>query len=101
MDAYIALGVLAKAIVFYNPMNGHVTRAKTDQQGRVRIQLKSGESIIMRTFDDASAIVQLPTHKYLVPVTGKETVLTHWTLTFRDAAPDPITQTYQMDGNPQ
>lgn len=101
VDAYIALGVPTKGIVFYNPMNGYVTRAKTDQQGRVRIQLKSGESIIMRTFDDASAIAQLPTHKYLVPVAGKETALTHWTLTFRDAAPVPITQTFQMDGDSQ
>ena len=47
VDSYVELGVRTAAAAFYNPMNGNITRAKVDDQGRVRIQLQSGESIFL------------------------------------------------------
>ena len=96
VDAYVSLGVQAKSVVFYNPMNGQITQAKTDAKGRVWLQLKSGESIILRTFTQPSTASIAP-HRYLKPTAAIQPV-EQWTLTFRDAAPVPIQKTYQMPG---
>jgi hypothetical protein len=62
VDAFVALGVDLADAVFYNPMTGEVTRPQL-REGRVRLQLSSGESIILRTFAHA-AHAQAPQHPY-------------------------------------
>ena len=102
IDAFISLGVKAKAVAFYNPMNGGIDLAKTDAQGRVRVQLRSGESIIIRTFTQGTAEALAP-HRYLKPQdskTAKPQSLTGWTLTFDNAAPQPIGQIFLMPEEP-
>lgn len=97
VDAYVALGVQAKTVVFYNPMNGQISQAKTDAKGRVRLQLKSGESIILRTFAQ-----DVPTginpHRYYKPIPSAQLPIRDWTLTFADAAPVAISKTYELPG---
>ncbi len=100
IDTYVTLGVKAKQVVFYNPMNGQIDLAKTDAQGRVRLQLKSGESIILRTFTDGTP-AQLKVHKYLKPKNESAMQLVDWTLSFKESAPVKITQTYSMKGSPK
>ena len=97
VDAYVALGVQPKSVVFYNPMNGQISQAKTDAKGRVHLQLKSGESIILRTFTQALT-ASIPPHRYLKSLNTAPRPLENWTLTFRDAAPVPIQKTYQIPG---
>ena len=53
VDQYVQLGVDFADAVFYNPMTGAVTRPEATD-GKVRLQLASGESIILRTSRDAS-----------------------------------------------
>ena len=60
VDAFVALGVDASDALFYNPMTGEVTRPEL-REGRVRLQLSSGESIILRTFAHAA---DAPRHAY-------------------------------------
>ena len=60
VDASVALGVDASDALFYNPMTGEVTRPEL-REGRVRLQLSSGESIILRTFAHAA---DAPRHAY-------------------------------------
>ncbi len=50
VDEWIALGRHADEAMFFNPMNGEITRAalrNTDGKSSVRLQLASGESIIL------------------------------------------------------
>ena len=99
VDSYVELGVKAAEALFYNPMNGNITRAKMDEQGRVRIQLRSGESILLRTFRAAQPHnrTTLQPHPYYNCLDYRATKLTNWTLTFKEAAPTPITKTWTMD----
>ncbi len=100
IDTYVTLGVKAKQVVFYNPMNGQIDLAKTDAQGRVRLQLKSGESVILRTFAEGTS-AQLKPHKYLKPKNESAMQLVDWTLSFKESAPVKITQTYSVKGSPK
>lgn len=63
VDAFVALGVDLADAVFYNPMTGEVTRPQL-REGRVRLQLSSGESIILRTFAGAAPHAATPQHPY-------------------------------------
>jgi hypothetical protein len=59
-DAWIPLSVQAKSVMIYNPMNGESGKALTrtvNGNTEVHIQLKSGESLILKTFtkDDVQA----------------------------------------------
>lgn len=100
IDAFIPLGVSAKTVVFYNPMNGQIDLAKTDAQGRVRIQLQSGESIILRTYTNGTN-ESLKPHKYLKSHAVQAKSLMGWTLAFKEAAPVKIDKTYKMEGAPK
>lgn len=100
IDAFVTLGVPTKAAVFYNPMNGQIDLAKSDAHGRVRLQLKSGESIIIRTYTNGTT-AQLKPHKYLKPQNASAMNLSDWVLSFKESAPVKITQTYTMKGDPK
>ncbi|MBQ9361792.1 MAG: glycosyl hydrolase family 2 [Bacteroidaceae bacterium] len=122
VDSYVELGVKAADALFYNPMNGDITRAKMDMQGRVRIQLRSGESILLRTFTGPSpnpslyggerrpdglpphyggglgrGSVEVLAHSYYNCLDYRAGKLTNWTLSFKEAAPTPITKTWTMN----
>ena len=63
VDAFVSLGVDLADAVFYNPMTGEITRPEL-RDGKVRLQLASGESIILRTFADAASHAKMPLHPY-------------------------------------
>ena len=100
IDAFVTLGVKANQVVFYNPMNGLIDLAKTDEKGRVKVQLKSGESIIIRTFTGGTEETLKP-HKYLNPQHESTMELQDWTLSFKESSPVEITQSYHMKGAPK
>ncbi len=99
VDAYVELGTAFKAAALYDPMTGSIGQAKVDGQGRVRLQLKSGESIIVRTYDGdaAASLSKLRTYRYYDALEYRATTLKKWTLRFKDAAPVAISKTYTMD----
>ncbi len=103
VDCNVPLGVRASAAVFYNPMTGDVTRAKIDPYGNTHIQLYSGESIILRTFDNEEDMLaecpKLIDYKYLDILEVRAVALDgSWFLSFKDAQPIPITKKYRFNG---
>ena len=79
VDDYVNLGVTFADAEFYNPMTGEVTRPEL--RGRsLRLQLASGESIILRTYRQEGQS-KAEAHHYL-NATVKELELKNWVLTF-------------------
>lgn len=104
VDDVITLGRRCAGAIFYNPMNGDVSKAEVNSQGRLLLQLKSGESIIVRTFDQLDDYEKfladnpkIHPHKYYNALEMRATVLKGWTLTFRESAPKKIEKTFKMD----
>ena len=103
---YQELAVPFKDALWFNPLNGEVTRARIED-GKIQIELRSGESMILQTFDEAistalpyrsvcpasicevinGAFVDHEIHK---PVKGP------WKLNFIEEAPK-VGNTYQLD----
>ncbi len=98
IDEWITMGKKAKFATFYQPMNGDVRtagiRQNTDGMSEVRMQLKSGESIILYLSDtDNSHLIPYSYMNY-----ASETIqeLNGWTLRFTASAPTSIHKTYKM-----
>lgn len=82
IDALIPLGVNDPEALFYNPMTGDITHPKL-QDGKVRIQLSSGESILLRTYADSRhpSVAKASQHSYRGAVL-QDLQLLQWELTF-------------------
>ena len=103
---YQELAVPFKDALWFNPLNGEVTRAKIED-GKIRIALRSGESMILQTFDR-----EVPTdlsYRNAEPYAVCEAIdgnfVEHevykaipgpWTLSFIEEAPK-VEKTYQLD----
>ncbi len=103
---YQQLAVPFKDALWFNPLNGEITRAKF-KDGKIQIELRSGESMILQTFDDAVP-TDLPyriTAPYSICETATDGFVEHeihkaidgpWTLSFTEEAPK-VDKTYQLD----
>ena len=94
IDGFIQLGVNFNDAVIYNPMNGNIGKAQV-KDGKVRLQLASGESLVLRTFDKDSDIKQQYTYYDLAQSNAIE--VKHWTLSFPIAQPEPIEKIFKME----
>ncbi len=100
VDEWVTLVVPAQDAVFYNPMNGKVTRAAVrdiDGSRQIRLQLASGESVILRTYSQKNAPEQLAQHKYLDALSHSLALDGKWTLRFIESAPVEIKKKYKMN----
>lgn len=104
VDSYISLGVYFESAVIYNPLTGEIGKAQTDGR-KVRLQLASGESLILRTYTDATAMpaescdeggINGKSYTYYESPTERIS-LKGWNLTFPDAAPKAISKRFKMD----
>lgn len=92
VDEYVSLSVAFKSVALFNPMNGDIYQGDV-KDGKVRLQLKSGESIIVQTFSEE------------LPIDGKKKLsrivdfkdLTNqpWSLHFVESEPATM-PTYQL-----
>ena len=91
IDEWVELGVEAAEVVLYDPMTGRVGKARVKHEGSktaVYLQLASGESAILRTFD-AKPSESFPAWPYLQMHDHKALVLDKdWTLTFVQSSPE-------------
>ena len=89
--AYTALRVPLQQAVFFDPLTGSIRQAETDDEGRVWLALKSGQSIILQTYDTPVATEQTD-----VPVVEMAGIAVDgpWTLSF---SPALGTTTYPLD----
>ena len=88
------LAVDFKDAVWFNPLNGDITPAIFDQQGLV-ISLRSGESRILQTYNEAIGTNE--THQSHEPQwTEGKSLPGPWTLSFTEEAPK-VEKTFALD----
>ena len=94
IEADIPLAVAFQSATLFNPLNGDINPAAISD-GKVHLALRSGQSIILQTFNEAEAAVQsvaLPNQQ-----TEKEYPLKGpWKLTFTEEAPR-VVKTFALD----
>jgi hypothetical protein len=88
VDGWVTLAVDAKDAMLFNPMNGEKGKAKTRiENGKIQVylQLQSGESVILQTFDQPLSNVAEWKYTQEQPVSLS---LDHgWELTFVESTP--------------
>ena len=99
VDAYVAINKLGKVNVLFNPMDGErgaVSSRAIGEKERIRLQLRSGESMILRSFDDTTGISALPVWHYQEKLSGAITLNHGWKLHFSQSEP-AIEGTFEID----
>ncbi len=74
-EGWVPLAVQARSAMLYNPMNGTSGKARLRQDNgktEVFLQLASGESVILKTFDNQD--VTVPEYGYWTPMLGENEV---------------------------
>ena len=95
VEGFAPLAVDLTSAIYFNPMDGNITDAFVNDEGEVWVSLKSGESIILRTYDHAvtSGTVATPKQQH-----GRIAIDGEWTLTFTDDSQPAISNTYRLEG---
>ncbi|MBQ6063486.1 MAG: glycosyl hydrolase family 2 [Prevotella sp.] len=92
----VRLGVDFADALWFNPMNGERYHAEVDN-GKVHIDLRSGESIILETFNQPIGDVQGLSERKNKPFENKGKLLTKgWYLDFKESVPS-IEKRYDID----
>lgn len=94
---WTSLAVDFKDAVWFNPLNGQITHAKTNGNS-VFVDMRSGESMILQTYDKVLPTDALPTVDNTVTSTPETIDLTHqvWTLSFTEEMPK-VDATFTLD----
>ena len=84
-EIVVTLGVDCADALFFDPMTERVGRPMRSGS-KVFLQLKSGESIILQTFDEPLT-ADVPDWEYLDPTAVSLSIERGWTLTFPESVP--------------
>ena len=97
VDARIPLAVACKGATWFNPLNGDIRPADFNADGVV-IRLRSGESMILQTYDEAAPSNEnLPLKDAQKNVVWNDIILQGpWTLSFIEESPK-VEQKYVLD----
>ncbi len=79
------LGVAAQTALFFDPLTGRSYRAPLSG-GKVKLELRSGQSVILQTFDDAPAGI-LPEERPVIGKEGIDLTANGWDLYFKGESP--------------
>ena len=94
VNQHLKLAVPFKGAAWFNPLNGELRAASFDANG-IDVNLRSGESMILQTFDEA-----LPLNDKLKMINDKagDTIAVNgpWTLSFINEAPE-VGKTYKLE----
>jgi hypothetical protein len=99
IDDAVALGVDFESAMWFDPMNGNRYAAQTEN-GKLRFTLKSGESMILQTFNNADE--DLTSQLSTLPVKAKNSTAKYsfneeWKLSFTESTPE-IKEYYSLTG---
>lgn len=97
IDEWVRLSVPARSVVFFNPLNGERGKAEVRNEKGVaciRLSLRSGESIIVRTYKDEDVVAE-PWH-YAKPQPVSLSLDKGWNFHFVQSEPR-ITGKYVLD----
>lgn len=84
--AYTALTVDFQSAALFNPVDGSIRQALVNDEGKVYLNLHSGESVILQTYNYDIASADLPVDTDAAEYTATDIPLNGaWTLTFSDA----------------
>ena len=86
VEAVVTLGVDGADAFFFDPLTGGMGRPMMNGS-KVFIQLKSGESIILQTFDEPLT-TDVPDWQYLQPQAVSLSLDHGWTLSFDESTPE-------------
>lgn len=95
---YVQLAVPFKSAKWFNPLNGDITDA-TIKNGCVDIRLRSGESMILQTFNDSIQINDIVSSNDIINKQEKTACFTikgPWTLSFIEEMPK-VGKTYKLN----
>ena len=95
VDEMIALTVDFNDAALFNPMTGEIYQASVDGN-KVRISLRSGESVILQTYKKTANWKELKPSAPITPHEAPITLGNKWTLAFVEEAPK-VEQTFQLD----
>src|SRR5574344_903183 len=84
ISSSIPLAVKFKSAMFFNPLNGERFAAHIDEGGNILFQLKSGESLILETFDEQTP---LPLEKETLTKENIHKLNKGWSLSFVESNP--------------
>lgn len=88
LNEWATLSVPVSSVELFDPMTGSTGKAETRQQNgkvQVHLQLKSGESVIVKTFSTEN--ISLPAWKYRNKLTETIALKNNWTLSFSNSEP--------------
>lgn len=93
VNAYATLAVPFERAMWFNPMNGERYAVETSDDGKVRIDLRSGESLILQTFTKTDGKVDaelagLDTRKDAPYEKTGKILSTGWYLSFKESTPE-------------
>ncbi len=93
VSRHFKLSVPCKDACWFNPLNGKINKAEVSSDG-ISVDLKSGESMILQTYDTENVTAGLP---YLTAYDGAEKKLASpWHLSFTDCTPK-VNGTFTLD----
>lgn len=92
IDSWVNLAVEWGSAVWFNPINGERYAAEKNE-GKIRIRLRSGESMILQTFHEAKKFDIKPR---AYEVGNEKTLDGLWTLSFIDEEPK-VDKTFYLD----
>lgn len=97
VDGWVTLATSAEAVLIFDPMTGRVGKAQTrrNEQGNmeVKLQLRAGESLLIKTFADPIDYEPWP---YVARRGEPRTIERGWQISFPESAP-AIEQTFVTD----
>ncbi len=94
--ADVPLAVDCKDARWFNPLDGSVSPAAITD-GKIAVDLRSGESMILQTYDRQLAACDAPESREVSETSGEFKIDGPWTLSFIDEAP-AVDKTYTLDG---
>jgi cytochrome b involved in lipid metabolism len=96
VEQHVNLAVSFKDALWYNPLNGDIKKASIANNG-LYICLRSGESIILQTYDNHLTVTSaMTTLLSEAPFEARKSITGPWTLSFIEEAPK-VGKSYQLD----
>ena len=101
VSSYVALAVSFQSAALFNPVDGSIRQALVNDEGQVYLNLRSGESVILQTYDyDIAATGLQRDHDVTEAQTTEIPLDGAWTLSFNDASlasGTSFSKTYTLD----
>ncbi|MBR2154540.1 MAG: glycosyl hydrolase family 2 [Bacteroidaceae bacterium] len=98
---YVSLAVDFQSAAIFNPLDGSIRQALVNEEGKVYLNLHSGESLILQTYDyDIAATNLAKDHDIAEAQTTDIPLNGAWTLTFKNAQlanGTSFSKTYTLD----